>query len=340
MINIDCVIIEGGIIEATISKDLTIDVELIGSGPIGPKGETGPRGLRGPAGAVRQPIEPECESTVIWVDTSEEGPEIDLIEIKQLADYLRALGPVRLLFDYNTDRIDVAQEEVTIAMIQAKLLNDNNFNGHLQLTYNSTEDTELTIRIKDNAVSELFTPLHYKIKTGKGSIGIPHAYLDKYAGIHTLTATAQVTNGSLYFDTRSIIYTVDGAFLVGRDIIIDMDLCDIALKRTEDDEEPPEIYAIGLVDGRATVKVAENKDYIDDVIWETIEILGEAIECAIEFDGDWTKIVGQYRFETEEKPWAFWIDNNNILWGQHLLDNSTKIELSNEVVKLTAVKRI
>ena len=24
----------------------------------------------------------------------------------------------------------------------------------------------------------------------------------------------------------------------------------------------PEIYAIGLVDGRATVKVAENKDYI------------------------------------------------------------------------------
>lgn len=101
---------------------------------------------------------------------------------------------------------------------------------------------------------------------------------------------------------------------------------------------PPEIYAIGLVDGRATVKVAENKDYIDDVIWETIEILGEAIECAIEFDGDWTKMVSQYRFETEEKPWAFWIDNNNILWGQHLLDNSTKIELSNEVVKLTAVR--
>ena len=52
MINIDCVITEGGIIEATISKDLTIDVELIGSGPIGPKGETGPRGLRGPAGEI------------------------------------------------------------------------------------------------------------------------------------------------------------------------------------------------------------------------------------------------------------------------------------------------
>jgi len=239
MINIDCVIIEGGIIEATISKDLTIDVELIGSGPIGPKGETGPRGLRGPAGAVRQPIEPECESTVIWVDTSEEGPEIDLIEIKQLADYLRALGPVRLLFDYNTDRIDVAQEEVTIAMIQAKLLNDNNFNGHLQLTYNASEDTTLTVRIKDNGVSELFTPLYYNIKAGSGSIGIPHAYLDKYAGLHTLTVTAQVTNGSLYFDTRSIVYTVDGAFLIGRDVIIDMDLCDIALERTANDEEPP-----------------------------------------------------------------------------------------------------
>ena len=34
MINIDCVITEGGVIEATISKDLTINVELIGSGII------------------------------------------------------------------------------------------------------------------------------------------------------------------------------------------------------------------------------------------------------------------------------------------------------------------
>lgn len=243
MINIDCVIVEGGTINATISKDLEINVDIIASGPQGPKGDKGDkgdRGLRGPAGAVRQPTEPECESTVIWVDTDEEGVEVDLIEIKQLADYLRALGPVRLLFDYNTDRIDVAQEETTIALIQSKLLNDNNFNGHLQITYNASADAVLTIRIKDNGVSELFTPLYYNIKAGKGSIGVPHAYVDKYAGIHTLAVTAQVSNGSVYFDTRSIIYTVDGAFLVGRDIIIDMDLCDISLKRSGDDEgEPP-----------------------------------------------------------------------------------------------------
>ena len=97
----------------------------------------------------------------------------------------------------------------------------------------------------------------------------------------------------------------------------------------------PEIYAIGLHDGKATVKVALNKDYIDEVVWETKEVLGDAIECAIEFDGDWIKTVEQYRFITEQEPWVFWIDNNNILWGQHLLDSSTKIELSNEVVKLT-----
>jgi hypothetical protein len=40
MINIDCIITEGGTIEATITKDLTINVDIIGSGPQGEKGKS------------------------------------------------------------------------------------------------------------------------------------------------------------------------------------------------------------------------------------------------------------------------------------------------------------
>lgn len=50
MINIDCIITEGGTIEATITKDLTINVDIIGSGPQGEKGDTGEQGPPGPPG--------------------------------------------------------------------------------------------------------------------------------------------------------------------------------------------------------------------------------------------------------------------------------------------------
>lgn len=50
MINVDCVIIEGGIINATISKDLEINVEIISTGPQGEKGNKGDTGLIGAKG--------------------------------------------------------------------------------------------------------------------------------------------------------------------------------------------------------------------------------------------------------------------------------------------------
>jgi len=50
MINIDCIITEGGTIEATITKDLTINVDIIGSGPQGPIGPKGDKGDKGDDG--------------------------------------------------------------------------------------------------------------------------------------------------------------------------------------------------------------------------------------------------------------------------------------------------
>ena len=50
MINIDCIITEGGIIEAMMGEDLTIYVDIIESGPQGPKGEKGDPGEKGEKG--------------------------------------------------------------------------------------------------------------------------------------------------------------------------------------------------------------------------------------------------------------------------------------------------
>jgi hypothetical protein len=53
MINIECVIGADGVINASISKDLVINVDVISSGPqgkTGPKGDRGITGLTGPLG--------------------------------------------------------------------------------------------------------------------------------------------------------------------------------------------------------------------------------------------------------------------------------------------------
>lgn len=243
----------------------------------------------------------------------------------------------RLLHDYNTARITVEQQETTIALISARLIKNTSLNGHLQITYTATEDATLVIRMKDNMVSELFTPILYDIEAGRGSIGIPHAYVEKFIGIHTFTVTAQVTTGSILFDVRSILYTIDGGHLAERIMDVGMNVRDIALRRRENEAQPSWIYAIGIDDGQAMVRARPYNESVE-VAWEPVAILGEATEAAIEFDGDWRIYREQYRFETEGEPWCFWVDDEGILFAQQTADEETKIQLMTGVLKIAAVK--
>lgn len=241
----------------------------------------------------------------------------------------------KLLYDYNTARFDIGQVETTIGLISANLLENTDLNGHVQLTYNASQSATLVIRIKDNEVSELYTPILYDIKAGRGSIGIPHGYLSKTAGIHTFTVTAQVTVGSLYFDVRSILYTIDGGHLAERVMDVGMDVRDLTLRRTASEAEPSWIYAIGIDDGQAMVRARPYSD-VAATVWEPIAIVGEAVECAIEFEGEW-RIDGEvFRFDTEEAPWVFWVDLEETLWAQPI--NGTKVQLATGAVKVSAIK--
>lgn len=243
----------------------------------------------------------------------------------------------RLLYDYNKTPITITQPERTIALISAWLVKDTDLNGHIQLTYTATHSTQLIIRCKANDISELFTPILYDIKPGRGSIGIPHAYLQKKVGYHTFTVSAQVEEGTITFATRAIIYTIDGGHLASRVQDVGMDVRDIALRRTAEEREPSWIYAIGIDDGEAMVKARPHSD-VAATAWEPQLAIGESKEAAIEFDGLWElKDSGQWWFNTDNDPWIFTVNTAGVLSGQLWDDVSTNIQLATDVSKISAV---
>ena len=243
----------------------------------------------------------------------------------------------RLLYDYNKMPITITQPERTIALISAWLVKDTDLNGHIQLTYTATHSTQLIIRCKANDISELFTPILYDIKPGRGSIGIPHAYLEKKVGYHTFTVSAQVVEGSITFATRAIIYTIDGGHLASRVQDVGMDVRDIAMARRVQDKEPSYIYAIGVDDDAVTVKARPYSE-IANTAWEPRLLIGASKTAAIEFDGDWDRSKAKWRFITHEVPWVIWTDLADTLYARLWDNEATKSQLATNVVQVKALR--
>ena len=231
----------------------------------------------------------------------------------------------RMLADYNTHNIIVNQREETIALISARLIENVDISSQLQITYIASEACTITIRCKDNNGTELFAPLLYDVMQGKGSLGISHAYLKRLLGLHTFIITAQCTSGSLLFNTRSILYTIDAGYLAQRHIDIDTDIQDISVRRLSTESSPSFIYAVG-VDRDSIIRV-RRRPYSEQgvVAWEHMYQYAEGTNAAIEFNGVWYRPIGQDYFTLlcEEHPWVFWIDlygNLRAQYGPYSLD--------------------
>lgn len=238
----------------------------------------------------------------------------------------------KLLYDYNTWPLTVDQDEKTIALITFRLLSHTDLQGHFQLTYVASEACTLTLRFKDNEATELFSPLLYDLHAGRGSVGIPHAYLDRLPGIHSLIVTAQVTSGSLVVDTRGILFTIDGGYLAERMLDIGADVRDISIRQLAQDYGPDEIWIIGIEAGEAIVR-KRKYDPKATIGFEPQFSLGQAKDAAIEFDGDWVLRPDNinYTIETYEDPWVFWIDKNDNLLAQIGNDEATRVILDTGV---------
>ena len=195
--------------------------------------------------------------TIIVTDWVLSGPVVDEVDF----DEIRQEIP-KLLDDYNTAVFTVGQEEVSIGFITAELLQNTDMNGHVLITYISSESTLLTIRIKDNDITELYTPILYNIAPGRNSIGIPHAYLKKFVGIHTFTVTAQVSSGTVSIITRGLLYTIDGSYLAKRLIDIDANITDMTMMQLPTETEPSRVWAVGIEDNMARVRQRDRKSVV------------------------------------------------------------------------------
>lgn len=246
----------------------------------------------------------------------------------------------KILSDYNTSTYTVGQLEETIALISARLYGNTDVGGKLQLTFNASEACTITLRFKDNDGTELFAPLLFDVNVGKASLGVPHAYLHRLIGLHTFSVTAQCSVGTLTFNVRSILFTVDAGYLATRLMQVSTDIQDIALRQLVTEPTPGHIYAIGI-DPDGIIRV-RSRVYNENaaIVWTPIYQLEEGTAAAIEFNGTWGRRPGEefFTLTCEEEPWLFWVDLDGVLHGQIGLNEDTHIELATGASSVSAVR--
>jgi len=246
----------------------------------------------------------------------------------------------KLLADYNTATLTVSQREDVIALISARLTENTDVSGHLQVTFVASEACTVTLRLKDNDGTELFAPILYNVQNGRSSVGVPHAYLKRLLGMHTFTVTAQCSNGTLTFYTRSVMYTIDAGYLAKRTMDVGLDLRDIAICQLPGESTPSSIYAIGIDDD--DIARVRYRAYSENaaIVWEPAFSLTEAKKAAIEFDGNFVRRTGYayYTLECYEQPHVFWTDMSNDLYVQVGPDEETRLKLASNVSQVAAVR--
>ena len=266
-------------------------------------------------------------------------PEAADENIDVLIDGVKQSLP-RLLYDYNTFPFEVGQQEASVALITCRLLASTDLQGHFAITFVATADTTVTVRFYDNDAEELFAPLYYDVSTGRSTIGIPHAYLKRKAGIHSFIVTMQAAYGSLTIDTRGCLFTIDGGYLAVRALDIAIDVTDIAIRQLSSDNGPDQIWVVGLDNNRALVRYRDYKETNANVAWTAVGNLGRALHAAIEFNGSWVLRAGagQYTIDTEEVPYIFVVTEENRLLAYHGINDVEPYELGTNVTFVRACR--
>ena len=93
---------------------------------------------------------------------------------------------------------------------------------------------------------------------------------------------------------------------------------------------PDRLYEIHVDGGQVSTAIREYPDKLKQG-WQPQFDLGPGSSVAIAFDGEWKIYRENWRLQTRENPWIFWVDSTGILWGQLWDDETTKIEIATEV---------
>lgn len=267
-------------------------------------------------------------------------PEVEAdIDLSTIIDGVNQSLP-RVVYDYNTDAFTVGEEETTISIIGAKLLADTDLQGHLVWTFVASKPGRVTLRFKDNGVTELWSPLFYDIGAGRNTIGVPHSYLERLMGTHTYTVTAQMDSGTLTTGIRGLLFTVDGGYLVERTYNIGADVLDIALRKPLNQTEPDFIYMSSVDKGKPTIRRISYTAYSSESA-EPVMVLEEegCTDCKIAFDGVWAKVAQSDKttLYTDEVPWIFWLQDGNLYAQKYNYENTKKL-LASSVAYFDVIK--
>jgi hypothetical protein len=243
----------------------------------------------------------------------------------------------KLLADYNTSEITIEQSEQVVAMICCYLLADTDIQGHFTMNCYASERSTVHVRFTDNNMIELFCPLLFTINPGLTTIAIPHAFLTKLTGAHNFVVTAQVTNGYITVPIRSVLFTIDGGYLLSRLMSPGIDILDISIKKLSGETEPSEVWAAGTDNNQLIVKKRsyDPKNYNES--WTGLYTFDNVTAAALEFNGYWTAGASSSVFTTEDVPWVFYVMSGT-LYGQ-LGDGSTaSLTLATDVTQVAAVR--
>ena len=251
----------------------------------------------------------------VFTDTSVELTNMSLIvltlPLEELLTDIREELP-RILSYENRHKFSVGQIETPIGVISLRLIETTSVNGHLQINFMATEAGTVILRFYTDEVVELYAPSMYRIQPGWNSIGIPHAYLYKAAGLHTMYVTAQVSVGEIIFEPNGVLYTIDGGRLASRTIDVGFDVRDITMRRLDPYGDPSYVFVAGIDEGRALIRGREySQEYA--LAWEPISDLGPAKDIRIESDGRWVQTDRGYRYVTYEYPAATVLRDNGVL---------------------------
>lgn len=112
----------------------------------------------------------------------------------------------------------------------------------------------------------------------------------------------------------------------------------IAARRLRPYGSPDRLYEIHIDNGIAKTAIREYPDEEREG-WKSQFEIGEAKSVAVAFDGEWVlneKL--QWQIKTHEKPYIFWVDNDNVLKYRIWDEEGTTDELAIEVAKAKAIR--
>lgn len=244
----------------------------------------------------------------------------------------------RLLYDYNTLPLVVEQLETVVGMITFNLKSATDLQGHLTIAYVASQSCVLTLRVKDLDVTELYTPIQYDIKAGRGNITLPHAYLQRLGGYHTTYITVQVSAGTLTINTRGLLYTIDGGYLAERLADPGVEVYDMSVRQISADDSK-ELWVIGVDAGQCYVRTRPF-DADPMTSFEAKYQIGEAITAALEFNGLFQLTPGSsnHTLITEEEPFVFFVAPDGTLYAQYGAEEATRFTMDTGVTMVSACR--